>query len=145
MLYQLEKSTSTCDLLRKCICIDINKHALHKYFTEINISTYVFYIYYIYVYIFMPIYIFKCTFRIINFSALSTLSITLENYKRNAVRFVSFIYIFYMPLKCYYICRAEHRAGLAGGRICVGVAVSRARRSFPVSHRKIFFYKSFPI
>lgn len=45
-----------------------------------------------------------------------------------------------MPLKCYYMCRAEQRAGLAGGRICVGVAVSRARRSLPVSHRKIYSF-----
>lgn len=44
-----------------------------------------------------------------------------------------------MPLKCYYICRAEQRAGVAGGRICVGVAFSRIRRSLPVSHTEISF------
>lgn len=77
---------------------------------EFNSSTYVFYVYYIYIYICICLStFFKCTFHIINFSALSTLSITLENYKRNAVKFVSFIYISFMPLKCYYIYAAPNK------------------------------------
>lgn len=116
---------------------------MHKYFTKkLTVIRILYILYFIYIYVYISIYIFKCTFRIINFSALSTLSITLENYKRNAIKFVSFTSINFMPLKCYYICRAEQRAGVAGGRICVGVAFSRIRRSLPLSHTERSFFIS---
>lgn len=137
MTQTLENASASTLLSMHCTNISPKLTLVRMYFI---------YIIYIYVYIFMSIYIFKCTFRIINFSALSTLSITLENYKRNAVRFVSFIYIFYAVKMLLYVprrtkSRLGRRTHLRG---------SRSLASSPISSRispknLFFFYKSFPI